>query len=66
MNKCKDCQHFKNDCGFSNVDKQLGLDGNFVACGQFIEKEINQYSQYNYDREVDKQKQIAVFMIEMR
>lgn len=36
MNKCKDCQHFKNDCGFSNVDEQLGLNGNFAACGQFV------------------------------
>ena len=62
MNKCKDCQHFKNDCGFSNVDEQLGLDGNFVVCGQFIEKEINQYSQYSHDRKADKQQQIAVFI----
>ena len=54
MNKCKDCELFKNGCGFSNVDEQLGLDGNFVACGQFIKKEINQYSKYSYDREVDK------------
>ena len=23
------------DCGFSSVDRQLGLNGNFVACGQF-------------------------------
>jgi len=36
MNKCKDCELFKNGCGFSNVDKQLMLDGNFVACGQFV------------------------------
>ena len=36
MNKCKDCEHFKNDCGFSNVDEQLGLNGDFVACGQFV------------------------------
>lgn len=54
MNKCKDCELFKNGCEFSNVDEQLGLDGNFVACGQFIKKEINQCSQYSYDREVDK------------
>lgn len=36
MNKCKDCEHFKKDCGFSNVDEQLGLNGNFVACGRFV------------------------------
>ena len=36
MNKCKDCEYFKNDCGFSNVDKQLGLNGDFIACGQFV------------------------------
>lgn len=36
MRKCKDCELFKNGCGFSNVDEQLGLDGNFVACGQFV------------------------------
>lgn len=41
MNKCKDCQHFKNDCGFSNVDEQLGLDGNFVACGQFVKSDVD-------------------------
>ena len=40
MKKCKDCQFFLNDCGFSKVDKQLKLtDGNFVACGQFVAKE---------------------------
>lgn len=38
MNKCKDCEYFKNDCGFSEVDKQLNLNGNFVACGQFKRK----------------------------
>ena len=47
MNKCKDCELFKNGCDFSNVDEQLGLDGNFVACGQFIEKESNQNSEHN-------------------
>lgn len=36
MNKCKDCEHFKKDCGFSSVDEQLGLNGDFVACGQFV------------------------------
>lgn len=36
MNKCKNCELFKNGCGFSIVDEQLGLDGNFVACGQFV------------------------------
>lgn len=36
MNKCKDCKYFKNDCGFASIDKQLGLDGNFVACGHFL------------------------------
>ena len=41
MNKCKDCQHFKNDCGFSNVDEQLGLNGDFVACGQFVKCDNN-------------------------
>lgn len=35
MNRCKECEYFKNDCGFSSVDAQLKLDGNFVACGQF-------------------------------
>ena len=35
MKKCKDCEYFMKDCGFSSVDRQLGLDGNFVACGQF-------------------------------
>lgn len=23
------------NCGFSSVDKQLGLNGNYVACAQF-------------------------------
>lgn len=36
MRKCIDCKLFKNECGFSNVDKQLGLNGDFVACGQFV------------------------------
>ena len=36
MRKCKDCKLFKNGCGFSNVDEQLGLNGDFVACGQFV------------------------------
>lgn len=36
MRKCKDCRLFKNGCGFSDVDEMLGLDGNFVACGNFI------------------------------
>ena len=40
MNKCKDCQHFKNDCEFSNVDELLGLNGDFVACGQFVKSKI--------------------------
>lgn len=40
MNKCKDCGLFKNGCGFSNVDEQLGLDGNFVACGQFVPSKV--------------------------
>ena len=35
MNKCKDCEYFMKDCGFSSVDRQLGLNGNFVACGRF-------------------------------
>lgn len=39
MKKCKDCKLFKNGCGFSSVDEQLELDGNFVACGQIVEKE---------------------------
>lgn len=44
MNKCKDCELFKNGCGFSNVDNQLGLNGNFVACGQFVKsKTIRDY-----------------------
>ena len=47
MNKCKDCELFKNGCGFSNVDEQLGLDGNFVACGQFIEKGSSQDSEHD-------------------
>lgn len=41
MKKCKDCGLFKNECGFSEVDEQLGLNGNFVACGQFIEKQCD-------------------------
>lgn len=36
MNKCKDCELFKNGCGFSDADEKLGLNGNFVACGQFV------------------------------
>ena len=36
MRKCKDCYLFKNKCGFSNVDEQVGLNGDFVACGQFV------------------------------
>ena len=31
VNKCKDCKYFKDDCEFASVNKQLGLDGNFVA-----------------------------------
>ena len=42
MYKCKDCKHFRKDCGFSKVDEQLGLDGEFVACGQFVAKEDSQ------------------------
>lgn len=38
VRKCKDCKLFKNGCGFSQTDEQLGLNGDFVACGQFIEK----------------------------
>ena len=51
MNKCKDCTHFLNDCGFSKVDKQLKLtDGNFVACGQFVAKEeVKEEQRNNYD-----------------
>lgn len=40
MNKCKDCEYFKDDCGFASVDKQLDLDGNFVACGQFKKSSV--------------------------
>lgn len=36
MNKCKDCELFKNSCEFSYTDEKLGVDGNFVACGQFV------------------------------
>lgn len=36
MRKCKDCELFKNGCGFSNVDEQLGLNGDFVACGHIV------------------------------
>lgn len=35
MRKCKDCEYFMKDCEFSSVDRQLGLNGNFVACGHF-------------------------------
>lgn len=47
MSKCKDCKLFKNGCGFSNVDEQLELDGNFVACGQFVAKENIEDSEDN-------------------
>ena len=40
MNKCKDCKYFKDDCGFASIDKQLGFDGNFVACGQFKKSSV--------------------------
>lgn len=33
--KCKDCASFKKDCGFANVDRRLGLDGDCVACRGF-------------------------------
>lgn len=36
MNKCKNCDLFKNGCGFSNADERLELDGNFDTCCQFI------------------------------
>lgn len=39
MRKCIDCQLFKNGCGFSTVDEKLGLNGDFVACGQFVRKD---------------------------
>ena len=42
MYKCKDCEYFKDNCGFASVDKQLGLDGNFVACGQFKKSSVIQ------------------------
>ena len=38
MKKCKDCLLFMNGCGFSEVDKELNLNGDFVACGQFKSK----------------------------
>ncbi len=41
MNKCKNCEFFKNDCGFSNIDEQLGLNGDFVACGQFVKSDVD-------------------------
>lgn len=44
MRKCRDCKLFKNGCGFSQTDEQLGLNGNFVSCGQFIEKSNNELS----------------------
>lgn len=37
MRKCKECKLFKNGCGFSQIDEKLDLNGNFVACGQFVE-----------------------------
>lgn len=40
MNKCKDCEYFKDDCGFASVNKQLCLDENFVACGQFKKSSV--------------------------
>ena len=41
MNKCKDCKYFRYDCEFASLtDKQLGLDGNFVACGQFKKSSV--------------------------
>lgn len=43
MNKCKDCELFKNGCGFSDTDEKLGLNGNFVACGQFVKSKIACY-----------------------
>lgn len=38
LKKCKDCLLFMNGCGFSDVDKKLNLNGDFVACGQFKSK----------------------------
>lgn len=43
VNKCKDCKYFKDDCEFASVNKQLGLDGNFVACGQFENLSVIRY-----------------------
>lgn len=40
MNKCKECEYFKNGCGFSKVDTQLELNGDFVGCGQFKEIDV--------------------------
>ena len=40
MNKCKNCEYFKDDCGFASVDKQLNLDGNFAACGQLKKSSV--------------------------
>ncbi|MCM1200251.1 MAG: hypothetical protein NC548_31245 [Lachnospiraceae bacterium] len=42
MKKCKDCLYFKNGCGFSDVDKELNLDGDFEACGHFKRKKITE------------------------
>lgn len=50
MKKCKDCKLYKNGCGFSSVDEQLGLDGNFVACGQFVKKEDIEDIERNPDK----------------
>lgn len=40
MKKCKDCGVFKNGCRFLDIGKELGLDGNFVACVQFIPSKV--------------------------
>lgn len=37
MKKCKECELFKNGCGFSEVDKELNFDGDFDACSHFIQ-----------------------------
>lgn len=52
MNKCKDCEYFMKDCGFSSVDQQLGLNGNFVACGQF--KKVKSATITNIEQELHR------------
>lgn len=41
--QCIDCQSFKTDCGFANVDKKLNLNGNFEACSHFAAKRPEQH-----------------------